>query len=302
MHSPPLPHPVRNLKAIWLAIAGFACFVLCDSVIKYVGPSALPNYQIVGFLGLFMALALAGYTAWRTTWRDLWPSSPTRLLVRALLDLGNNLFVVVALRHLSLTLFYILVFTSPLLVSLLGRFLLHESLDWRRLCAILAGFLGVLVAVYPLRHSGGSAWTGVAACVVCVACFSAGMVWSRVIVQTERGEAIAFFSGLVSALFGLAGTCVRAAPMSAGLLLALAIMGLLGAVGSICIFSALRQTSAATVSQFHYTQLVSGAVVSYLVFHEAPTAWMAAGAALIVASGLYVAMRVPGEASREVQV
>lgn len=278
---------------MWLATAGFTCFVLCDAVIKAVGSSALPAYQIVGFLGLFTALVLAACTAWQSSWRVLWPRSPKQLLVRSTLELGNNVFVVVALRHLSLTLFYILVFTSPLLVSMMGRVFLRETLGWRRLCAILIGFLGVLIAVFPLRHSGGSAWTGVAACVVCVACFSTAMVWSRVLVQTERSETIAFFSGIVSAGVGLVGLLLHAAPMSAGLVAAFALMGLLGAVGSICIFTALQHTSVATVSQFHYTQLVSGAAVSYLVFHEAPTRWMVVGAALILAAGLYVATQVP---------
>src|ERR1035441_10046900 len=40
--------------------------------------------------------------------------------LRALLDMTNNVCVVIALRHLSLTMFYILVFTSPLVISLLS--------------------------------------------------------------------------------------------------------------------------------------------------------------------------------------
>jgi drug/metabolite transporter (DMT)-like permease len=43
------------------------------------------------------------------------------------------------------------------------------------------------------------------------------------------------------------------------------------------------------VSQYHYTQLVTGAIVSFLVFHELPTLWMVLGGSFIVASGLYIA-------------
>ena len=66
-------------------------------------------------------------------------------------------------------------------------------------------------------------------------------------------------------------------------------MGLLCALGNICVFIALRYTTAATVSQYHYTQLVAGAVVAYLMFHEKPTRSMLVGAILIVGSGLYIA-------------
>lgn len=265
--------------------------MLCDSVIKLAGHSPMPNYEIVGFLGIFMTLFISAYAWWQGEAKELWPKRPKRLLVRGMLDVGNNLCVVVALRHLSLTLFYILVFTSPMLVVLLGRVFLKERFDWQRACAIVVGFLGVVVAVYPSRSSGGSEWIGFAACAVCVTCFSVAIVWARVISRQEHAESMTFFSGLVSAAVGLAGMLVYAVPVSGRLLAALVVMGLLGALGNICVFVALKHTTAATVSQYHYSQLLSGSVVAYLFFHELPTLWMLAGGLLIIASGLYIAVR-----------
>jgi drug/metabolite transporter (DMT)-like permease len=286
----PLP---SQLRAIYLAIAGFTCWVLCDSAIKLAGQSRLPNYEIIAFFGLFMSAFILSYAGWQGQIKDLWPRRPKRLLVRGLLDLANNLCVVIALRHLSLTLFYILVFTSPMLVAILGRLFLNERLDWQKACAILAGFLGVVVAVYPSRSNGKSELAGFAACAVCVSAFSIAIVWSRVISQAERAESMAFFSGLVSAAAGLLGMLAYAAPLNARVLAALLSMGLMGALGNICVFVALRHTTAATVSQYHYSQLVSGAIVAYLFFREQPTIWMLGGAGLIIASGLYIAVRKP---------
>ncbi len=293
LSAAPMTSSVSHLEAIYLAIAGFTCWVLCDSAIKLAGQSQLPIYEIIAFLGIFMAMFTSAYMIWRGQRRDLWPKRPKRLLVRSSLDVGNNLCVVIALRHLSLTLFYILVFTSPIMVAVLGRLFLKERMDWRKCCAILAGFLGVIIAVYPARSSGGSAWIGVAACAVCVSCFSIAIVWSRVISQTEQAETVTFFSGLVTAAAGLTGMIVHAVPTSTRLLAALLAMGLLGTVGNLCVYTALKYTTAATVSQYHYTQLVSGAIVAYLIFHEKPTAWMLTGALLIVLSGLYIALRAP---------
>ncbi|AXC14120.1 Permeases of the drug/metabolite transporter (DMT) superfamily [Acidisarcina polymorpha] len=260
---------------------------------KLAGRSLLPNYEIVAFLGIFMAMFISLYALVRGEVKELWPKRPTRLLGRASLDVANNLCVVIALRHLSLTLFYILVFTSPLLVAVLGRIFLKERLDWRKATAILAGFLGVVVAVYPSRSSGSSAWAGFAACVVCVTCFSVAVVWSRVISQTERAESMTWFSALLSAAVGLAGMLFHAAPLDSRLFVALLAMGLLCAIGSICIVVALRYTTAATVSQYHYTQLVVGSVVAYFLFNEKPTIWMLSGAVLIIAAGLYIALWAP---------
>ena len=285
--------PNLHLKAICFAIAGFTFWVLTDSAMKLAGRSQLPNYEIVAFLGIFMAMFISLYAAFRGELKELWPQKPGRLLVRGFLDLGNNLCVVIALRHLSLTLFYILVFTSPLLVAILGRIFLKELLDWRKAAAILTGFLGVVVAVYPSRSDRGAEMIGFAACVFCVTCFSVAVVWSRIISQTERPESMTWFSALVSASAGLLAMLVHAEPVTARVMAALLAMGLLCACGSICIAVALKYTTAATVSQYHYTQLVVGSVVAYFLFNEKPTIWMLAGAVLIITAGLYIALREP---------
>jgi len=292
--------PNLHFKAICFAIAGFTFWVLTDSAMKIAGRSQLPNYEIVAFLGIFMAMFISLYATFRGELKELWPNEPGRLLARGFLDLGNNLCVVIALRHLSLTLFYILVFTSPLLVAILGRTFLNEHLDWRKTAAILTGFLGVVVAVYPSRSNRGSEMIGFAACVFCVTCFSVAVVWSRVISQTERPESMTWFSALVSASVGLLAMLVHAEPIAIPELVALLAMGLLCALGSICIAVALKYTTAATVSQYHYTQLVVGSAVAYFLFNEKPTISILAGAMLIIAAGLYVALREPATVNTEV--
>ena len=283
--------PISTRKAIAFAIAGFTCWVLCDAAVKFAGRSQLPVYEIVAFLGIFMATFIGLYSSVQGEAMELWPKRPARLLLRSSLDVANFVCVAIALRHLSLTLFYILVFTSPMLVAILGRIFLKELLDWSKIAAILTGFLGVVVAVYPSESSGTTSWAGLAACAACVGCFSVAVVWSRVISQTERPETMTFFSGLVSGAVGLLAMLTHALPLTGHLLIALAAAGVLCGLGSLFVFFALKSTSAATVSQYHYTQLISGSIVAFLLFQEKPTLWMLAGAALIIAAGLYIAVR-----------
>jgi len=53
---------------------------------------------------------------------------------------------------------------------------------------------------------------------------------------------------------------------------------------------AVKHTSASNVSQFHYTQLITGALISYLVWHDKPGLPMLAGGSLIIVSGLLIAL------------
>ena len=195
---------VTDFGAIGFALAGFTSWVMADTCIKLVGQAGLPAYEMVAFLGLFMALFLAVWAVGRGQGGVLRPHRVDRQLLRACLDMANNVCVVVALRHLSLTLFYILIFTAPITISLLSAVVLREGLPWRRAVAIGVGFAGVVVAVNPLGKGREGDLAGYGACLVCVACFSVNMVWSRVLTRTETPESLAFFSGLVTSAMGFA--------------------------------------------------------------------------------------------------
>lgn len=279
-----------HLESVGLALAGFTFWVFADTSIKMVGSSNLPAYEVLAFLGLSIVALLIVRGLWRHDLKALWPRRPKRQLLRSCLDLGNNLCVVVALRHLPLSLFYILVFMSPMVVALLAALFLHERLQARRILAILAGFAGVVIAVDPFGSSRQGDWVGVAACMVCVACFSANMVWARVITQTETPESLTFLSGAMNAVVGFGCMFWHAEPLNLRLAATLGAMGLFCAAGSICFFIAVKHTSAAHVSQYHYTQLLTGSFIGYLIWHEKPSASMLIGGALILLSGLYIAL------------
>jgi drug/metabolite transporter (DMT)-like permease len=282
---------VSDLKAIGFALAGFTFWVLTDTFVKLVGQSGLPPYEMVAFLGFFMAAFLAVYGFARGQQQLLRPHRLGRQVARACLDMTNNVCVVIALRHLTLTIFYILVFMTPMVTAVLSAIILREGLPWKKAVAVVAGFAGVIVAVHPWSSAREGDWIGFAACMVCVACFSTNLIWSRVLTQTESPESLAFFSGIVTAVVGFALMAfVHAAPLTLRLTAGLCAMGVFCALGTLCFYIAVKHTSAANVSQYHYTQLVTGTLVSYLVWHDKPGFYVVLGGMLILASGLYIAV------------
>ena len=283
---------VSQLGAVGLALAAFTFFVLADTALKFVGASALPAPEVVAAVGLSVVVLLLLLGLCRNSLRALWPRRPFPAGVRASLDLFNNLCVVVALRHLPLALFYILVFLTPMVAALLAALFLGERLHWRKSIAIVVGFLGVVIAVDPWNSARPGDWTGYLACMVCVACFSTNIVWSRVMMQTEAPESLTFFSGLVTVIVAGVFTLHHAEPISLKLAAILALTGLFSVCGGLCFFVAIKHTSAATVSQYHYSQLLTGTGIAYLVWRERPTHSMFVGAVLIIGSGLYSASRL----------
>jgi len=109
----------------------------------------------------------------------------------------------------------------------------------------------------------------------------------------EMVAGLGLFMALFLGMYEVAGGLLmlgHAAPLNGGLVAGLAAMGLFCALGTLCFYVAVKHTSAANVSQYHYTQLLTGTLVTYLVWHEKPGLYVLLGGALIFASGLYIAM------------
>jgi len=281
---------VSDFQAIGFALAGFTLWVFADSSIKLMGKTGLPAYQVVAFLGLSMAMFIGAYAVLRGDAQALRPRNVKRQFLRACIDMINNVCVVVALRHLTLTLFYILVFMAPMVIALLSAFFLGEGLSWRKGMAVVAGFAGVVIALHPWGSGRQGDWIGVGACMLCVACFSTNMVWSRVLTRTETPESLAFCAGLVTAAAGFVMMLFHAAPLTFPITAGLFAIGAFCASGTLCFYIAVKHTSPGNVSQYHYTQLLTGTLVSYLIWHDKPALSVLLGGALILASGLYIAV------------
>jgi drug/metabolite transporter (DMT)-like permease len=88
---------------------------------------------------------------------------------------------------------------------------------------------------------------------------------------------------------GLALTSLHPQPLTPTLWLALGMMGVFCAAGTLSFYFAVKHTSASNVSQYHYTQLLTGALISYIVWHDKPGLPMLAGGSLIIGSGLLIA-------------
>ena len=66
------------------------------------------------------------------------------------------------------------------------------------------------------------------------------------------------------------------------------LLGGCGGVGHLCMIRAFRNAPASVVAPFSYTSLIWATLFGLVLFNELPDGWTLVGAAIIVASGLYV--------------
>lgn len=278
----------NRLVGIGLISIAVMCFTALDSSAKWLG-ATLPLFQVVWLRFLFQTVFTVavffprnGPRLWRTR-------SPWLQALRAAMLCAMTCMNFVALRYLQLAETASILFLAPILVALLAWWLLNERLDTGRWVAIVFAFAGVLLILRP-SGSGFHPAMLLSLTVALIAAFFA--LLTRRLAATERAATTHFLSGL--------GTTVAMAPLAwltwqaPGDWLSwalLALMGLAGGMGHYLLVSAHRYAPASTLSPFNYTQIVWMVAVGYLVFGDVPSIAVIAGAAIVIASGLYLLWR-----------
>ena len=276
----------RTLVAIGLMVLGMFVLASMDTLAKVLSQD-MPVVQVVWgryffqfalLLVLVPRVGLAGLLATRRLKTQI---------VRGLLVAVATMCLFTALTVVPLADAYVITFTSPFIVTLLSIPLLGETVGIRRLGAIFMGFLGVLLVIRP-GFAGFHPMLVLP--LVTAACFALYQVLTRMIgsLPSETPLAMLFYMASIGALAQSLVVPFHWQPLTLLQWGGLACMGLLAVLGHLILIRALSMASAVILSPFIYTQLIWAIGYGYWLFGDMPDLWMAAGCAVIVASGLFM--------------
>jgi drug/metabolite transporter (DMT)-like permease len=275
----------QRLTGIALMCGAVASFAFLDATAKYLSPQ-MPTSQIVAarYISAFLlALILINPI---THPRQIVTRRPVMQIIRSMLMLGTTVFNFIALRYLQLDQTISIVFSTPFLVALLAGRLLGESLDWRRWSAIVVGFAGVLLVTRP--GAGGihpAALLSVAGAI----CYAIYAIMTRALSRIDSNETTLFYSNLIGAVVMVPVLpFVWTPPQDVFSIVLMVVMGAFGGFGHFLLIIAHRLAPASVLSPFIYSQMIWMIGLGYLVFGDVPNHWTMAGAAVVIASGLYL--------------
>jgi drug/metabolite transporter (DMT)-like permease len=274
-------------RGVLLMLGSMALLACMDAVSKRLAEDyAIPQilwvrYLVFAGLGVLLCRRIGVRRAWRS-------SRPGLQLFRSLLQICEIGVFVLAFTYLPLADAHAIAACSPLLVVALSAPLLGERVGPARWGAVLVGFAGVLLIIRPGFQELGPG--------VLVALFAA-LLWAvyqillRLVSRTDRSETTLLWSGVVGAVVLTAlGPFVWRAPDAVGWGLLL-LLSAFGAAAHLLLIKALEASPASALQPFSYALLVSAAIVGFVSFGDIPDAWTIAGAAVVVASGLFAFQR-----------
>jgi len=279
----------NRMLGIALRIGAATCFGCMAALIKLgaargVSLPELGFYRFAfGLPPLLLWMAWSGsFGAWRTT-------RPLAHLGRGVIGLSTMLLAFAAVTLLPLAESATIGFVAPLFSVILSALLLSEPVGKHRWSAVVVGFIGVLIVMQP----GGSHIPPLGLAIALTAALGvAGVtITIRTLGRTESTPTIVLWFTLFSMIATGALMPVFAEYHDARTWAILLGLGLFGGMGQLFLTSALRFAPVSVVVPFDYTQLLWAVLLGWWLWDTHPPATTWAGAAVIVASGLYTIYR-----------
>lgn len=261
---------------------------LNDATSKYLTES-YSVWQVIAARQFFSLFVIIAYIRMVAGWQALIVNDRLGMVLRAAFFVSTTGFIVTSFSLLPLALVTAIAFSSPIIVVALSHALGREMIGPRRWMAVLAGFFGMLVIVRP----GGAGFEWVLLLPLGAA-LSAGLrdISTRSLSRTDTSVSILFWSNIAVIVFASVATAFsgwREVTLTAASFLF--VNGLLNAGAHFLIIEALRLGEASLVSPFRYSGLIWATILGLLIWGEFPDLWTLLGAAILVASGIYIIER-----------
>ncbi len=279
------PAPARAdniLLGMVLMIVGMATLNAMDAISKYLAEDYSGIQVAWGryFFHLLPLLVLLGPTRMRTMLRT---DNLAAQIFRATALVVSSVCIIFAFSLMKLADAIAVSFIAPLLMVALSARFLGEHVGIHRWIAVIVGFAGMLVLVWP---SGGLLDIGAVFAVNAAIFWAIGLMLTRK-VRGDSPLSTLFYTAFVgTVLISLAAPFFWIPPDWTGWAL-MVTMGLLGGTAHTFIILAFRHASASLLAPFNYTLLIWAILYGWIIFDELPGARALFGAAIIVASGLY---------------
>jgi drug/metabolite transporter (DMT)-like permease len=276
----------RILKGVVHVCTAFFLFTVMQAAAKLL-TGRHHVIEIAFYRNIIALIPLLAYIIARRKFYLLKTKKPVAMAFRMLIGTSGLIITFAAVQALPLANATVIFFTATLLVPVFSFFFLKEQVGWHRWAAVFIGMGGVVLVAQPSAQL-----TALGVGLALAAAFTHAVV--AVLIRHMRSEnplTITFYFILGGALVpGLLMPWFAHAPTVESLL-PLLFIGVAGGLGQYFLTSGLQMAPASLLSPFNYTGLLWATGLDMLLWNYVPGWPVFAGAAIIIASNLYILHR-----------
>jgi drug/metabolite transporter (DMT)-like permease len=269
-------------------LATMACFVALDAMMKL----GLAHHSVIQVTWgrFFFATIFALIWCGRDVQRLAKSNAPTQQSIRSVLLMVTTVLFSIGLLYLPLPTASTIMFMSPIFTTMLSVMLLGEHVGPRRWAGVALGFLGAIIVVQPWQAGTDTFNIGTLFMLAAALTNSGYQIATRKVRGDDPRTSLLFTAAFGAVITSAVVPFYWSHPDLKGWAL-LAGSGFFGALGHFCIIAAYRNAPASVVAPFSYTSLIWATLLGYLIWSDFPANNVWYGAALIIASGLYIFWR-----------
>ena len=278
-----------NMKGAILMSGSMAGFTFNDVCLKALA-GVLPLSQAVFLRGVVTcALLYVLGVALKSMSFDLGWREWKLVIMRSIAEAGATYCFLTALFNMPIANVTAVLQVLPLTVTLAAWVFISEPLGWRRLVAILVGFVGVIFIIQP-GGDGFTVWSVYALIAVVFITFRDLIV--RKLSPSTPSMTVAFVTAVfITVSFGIASAGVEWAPVTPSSVVLLGAAAVFILMGYLLAVMVMRVGNIGFIAPFRYTGLIWALILGLVVFGEWPDTLTFIGAAIVVAMGMFTLFR-----------
>ncbi len=265
------------------ALIAMACFAVLDTTNKFLIAS-VPLLMVLWFRYAFQAVTTTA-VMWPRRGMTLFQTHSFKLqMLRGLLLLICSVLAFASLRRMPVAEFSAIAMLTPLVVTILARFVMKEKVSLLRWLFVIGGLCGALLIVRPGGSmDASSAWLPLVM-VMSYACFQ---TLTSHMAKTESPVTMHIYTGWVGT--AIASVMVLGAwttELTHFQWLLMCVVGLMGTLGHYLLIVAFSRAPASTVTPVLYSSIAFATFGGWLVFSHVPDQIAVLGMLLIAVCGL----------------
>ncbi len=278
-----IPPPVRG--AVWMVLAN-VFFTLMNTLVRELS-SRYGLFELLFVRSLF-GLIFVLLLVWPAGLRSLRTHRPMLQVIRGLIGFAAMYLWFFSVSNIPLAQATAINFSAPVFAAVLIALFLGERMRARRWTATALGFVGMLIVLRP----GFADFSVAVAAALCASVLMAiGATVVKVVARTDHPNAVVLYVPLFLSVFAVVPALLDWIPPTAGDLLWMALLGLVGTLAHHCWVRAFAVTEATAVLPYDFVRLPMMALAGYVLYSEIPDVWTWLGAAVILGSSVYMAHR-----------
>ena len=274
-----------SLRGATIMLVAVGAFALMDASLKTLSPHYSPM-QVTTLRALSALPIVLVWVAVKGGFVQLLRVRFGLHLFRAVLGIASLATFTYGLRHLPLSEAYSIFFVAPLLITIFAALWLGERIGRARWIAIAVGFAGMLVVLRPTGR-GTLTLAGLAILTTALT-YALSAITVRVLGRTDSTQSMVFWLMVMVAVGAGALALPGWRPIQPAHWPAIGAMAVTGSLGQWALTEAFRRGQASFIAPLEYTALVWGVMLDWALWRTLPGLPTFGGAAIIIASGVYL--------------